>query len=53
VVRNSQIEDTVIERDVQIDDCTLNGSLIGERSRVSGVKGKINVGDDSQVTAQK
>lgn len=50
VVRNSQIEDTVIERDVQIDDCRLSGSLIGERSRVSGVKGKINVGDDSQVT---
>jgi glucose-1-phosphate thymidylyltransferase len=53
VVRNSQIEDTVIERDVQIDDCTLNGSLIGERSRVSGVKGKVNVGDDSQVTGSK
>jgi glucose-1-phosphate thymidylyltransferase len=53
VVRNSQIEDTVIERDVQINDCTLSSSLIGERSRVSGVKGTINVGDDSQVTALK
>lgn len=49
VVRNSQIDDTVIERDVQIEDSVLSGSLIGERSRVRGVRGKVNVGDDSQV----
>jgi glucose-1-phosphate thymidylyltransferase len=49
VVRNSTIEDAVIERDATIEDCVLKSSLIGERSRVQGVKGKVNVGDDSQV----
>ncbi|MEX1071210.1 MAG: sugar phosphate nucleotidyltransferase [Anaerolineales bacterium] len=52
VVRNSQIENTVIERDVQIENCTLAGSLIGERSQVRGVKGTVNVGDDSRVDGE-
>jgi glucose-1-phosphate thymidylyltransferase len=51
-VRNSTIEDAVIERDATIEDCVLKSSLIGERSRVRGVKGKVNVGDDSQVDGE-
>ena len=51
-VRNSNIEDAVIESGAQIEDCILRDSLIGERSRVRGVKGKVNVGDDSQVSGE-
>ncbi len=52
VVRNSTIEDAVIEREAIIENCVLKSSLIGERSRVRGMKGKVNVGDDSQVDGE-
>lgn len=52
VVRNSAIEDTVIEREAIIENCVLKGSLIGERSQVRGIKGKVNVGDDSQLVGE-
>ncbi len=52
VVRNSTIEDAVIEREALIENCVLKASLIGERSHVSGVKGKVNVGDDSRVDGE-
>jgi len=52
IVRNSNIEDAVIESGAQIEDCVLKASLIGERSRVRGVNGEVNVGDDSQVSGE-
>lgn len=51
-VRNSTIEDAVIERDVVIEDSILKSSLVGERSKVRGIKGSVNVGDDSSVTGR-
>ncbi|MBX3005438.1 MAG: hypothetical protein KF821_06370 [Anaerolineales bacterium] len=48
-VRNSTIEDAVLEREVTVEDSQLKHSLIGERSRVCGVRGQVNVGDDSSV----
>jgi glucose-1-phosphate thymidylyltransferase len=48
-ISNSTIEDAVIERDVVIEDSTLKNSLVGERSKVRGVRGSVNVGDDSNV----
>jgi glucose-1-phosphate thymidylyltransferase len=49
VVRNSVIEDAVVEREVTIEDSQLKHSLLGERSKVRGVHGSVNVGDDSSV----
>lgn len=51
-VRNSTIEDAVVERDVVIEDSQLKHSLIGERSQVRGVRGQVNVGDDSSVSGE-
>lgn len=51
-VRNSHIENSVVERAVIIEDCRLSGSMIGERSQVRGVNGTVNVGDDSQVRGE-
>ncbi|MBX3047263.1 MAG: hypothetical protein KF698_09725 [Anaerolineales bacterium] len=51
-VRNSRIEDAVVERDVVIEDSQLKHSLIGERSQVRGVRGQVNVGDDSSVSGE-
>lgn len=50
VVRNSTIEDAILEAEVTVEDSELRGSLLGERSLVRGVKGTVNVGDDSQVS---
>lgn len=49
VVRNSTIEDAILEHSVVVEDSTLRNSLLGERSKVRGVQGKVNIGDDSQV----
>jgi glucose-1-phosphate thymidylyltransferase len=50
VIRNSTIEDSILESHVTVEDSTLHGSLLGERSQVRGMQGKVNVGDDSQVS---
>jgi glucose-1-phosphate thymidylyltransferase len=52
VVRNSFIEDSILESSVTVEDSKLHSSLLGERSLVRGVNGKVNVGDDSQVTGE-
>lgn len=52
VVRNSTIEDSILESKVTVEDSTLHGSLLGERSQVRKVKGRVNVGDDSQVNGE-
>jgi glucose-1-phosphate thymidylyltransferase len=52
MVRNSTIEDAVVEREVTIEDCKLTHSLLGERSKVRGVNGSVNVGDDSSVNGE-
>ena len=52
VVRDSQIADSVLEAGAQVEQSTLHASLLGERSLVRGVRGKVNVGDDSQVEGE-
>jgi glucose-1-phosphate thymidylyltransferase len=52
VVRNSAIEDSILESNVTVENSTLHSSLLGERSRVTGVHGSVNVGDDSQVIGE-
>lgn len=52
VVRNSTIEDSILESNVTVENSTLHASLLGERSRVAGVSGSVNVGDDSQVSGE-
>lgn len=52
LVRNSTLEDTILESHVTVENSTLHSSLLGERSRISGVRGSINIGDDSQVSGE-
>ena len=49
VVRNSTIEDSILEHSVVVEDSNLHSSLLGERSQVRGVSGVVNIGDDSHV----
>jgi glucose-1-phosphate thymidylyltransferase len=50
VVRNSAIENSILESAATVEDSALHNSILGERSQVRGMKGKVNVGDDSQVS---
>lgn len=49
VVRNSTIEDAILEPGALVEDSSLQSSMLGERSQVRGVRGRVNIGDDSQV----
>lgn len=50
VVENSSIKDTIIGSQTTIANSQLETSLIGDRVMLSGLSGKFNLGDDSQVS---
>lgn len=52
IVRDSVVENSILESGAKVEGSTLHDSILGERSHVSGVKGKVNVGDDSQVSGE-
>jgi glucose-1-phosphate thymidylyltransferase len=52
VIRNSQIEDSILESKVTVEGSSLHNSLLGERSQVRDMQGQVNVGDDSQVSGK-
>ncbi|MBT3240112.1 MAG: nucleotidyltransferase [Chloroflexi bacterium] len=49
IIANSQIKETILEKDVEIKDANLHESIIGERAKISGVSGSMNIGDDATV----
>jgi glucose-1-phosphate thymidylyltransferase len=52
-ISNSQIEESVLERGAQVIDSRIQDSILGERSRVQGFSGSLNVGDDSQISTNQ
>lgn len=52
-VHNSTIKDSILEANAQVLDSELEGSLIGERAQVNGIKGSLNIGDDAVVEGSK
>lgn len=48
-IRGSIVRDSIIEDGATIEDAMLVGSIIGRRASVSGVSGRLNVGDDTVV----
>jgi glucose-1-phosphate thymidylyltransferase len=51
VVRKSHLRDTIVGSNVTIENCDLHGSVIGSNSVIRGIKGSINVGDHTSITA--
>ena len=51
VVRNSRIQNSVLEERAVVEDSRLDGSIVGRRARVSGLSGSVNIGDDGSVQA--
>jgi glucose-1-phosphate thymidylyltransferase len=50
-IRHSTLKDTIIGTNATIENCELVNSVIGNDCVVKGVKGSVNVGDHSSVTA--
>lgn len=53
VVRGSAIRDAIVGEDVRIEGARLHDSLIGDRGVVTGVRGSVNVVDDSAIVGDE
>ncbi|MFT4036791.1 MAG: sugar phosphate nucleotidyltransferase [Thermomicrobiales bacterium] len=51
VIRNSRVQNSVVDERAQIDGSELDASLIGRRAIVAGLSGSVNIGDDAVVRA--
>lgn len=50
-LRGSKIRDSILGRDVVIEECDLHDSVIGDRAVLRGIRGSVNVAADSEVVA--
>ncbi len=48
-ITNSKIKESILEKETVIESANLYDSIIGERAKVTGVNGAMNIGDDSSV----
>ncbi len=48
-ISNSQIKEAILEKEADIKDANLYDSIIGERAKIKGVSGSMNIGDDATV----
>jgi glucose-1-phosphate thymidylyltransferase len=48
-VRNSVIRDSIVDRGAIVEDSHIEESLIGPRALVRGLRGKINIGESSEI----
>lgn len=51
VIRNSRIQNSVLEERAFVEDSSLDASIVGRRARISGLSGSVNIGDDGSVQA--
>ena len=49
VIRRSRLADCIVGAGTVIEDCDLHDSIVGDRARLQGIRGRANVGDDSEV----
>jgi glucose-1-phosphate thymidylyltransferase len=48
-IRNSVIRDSIIDRNAIVEDSYIEESLVGPRVLVRGLRGKINIGESSEI----
>ncbi len=51
VVLNSEVRNSVVEREAVIEGCVLQASLLGIAAQVRGIHGSVNIGDHSEIDA--
>jgi hypothetical protein len=49
LLRRSRLRDCIVGEGTTIEGCDLRGSLIGDQARLRGVRGRVNLGDHSEV----
>ncbi len=49
IVRNSRLRDTIVGDAARVEGCELHDSLIGAEAIVVGVRGRVDVGDHSEI----
>jgi glucose-1-phosphate thymidylyltransferase len=52
-VTGSRLRNTIVGRDAKLSGVSLDGSLLGNRVIVEGLRGSVTLGDDSEVTVQR
>jgi glucose-1-phosphate thymidylyltransferase len=51
-VTGSRLKNTIVGRDSKLSRAVLDGSLLGNRVTIEGLKGSVTLGDDAEVTAE-
>ena len=51
VIRNSRVQNSVVEEKAVIEDSRLDASIVGRRAQIRGIAGRVNIGDDGSVQA--
>jgi len=52
-VENSTVADTILGSGSTVIDSTLQGSLVGSESRVTAYRGRLSIGDHSEVDGEE
>ncbi len=52
-IRRSRLSNCIVGRDAVIEECDLADSLVGSSAHLSGLSGRVLVGDDSSVEADR
>ena len=52
-ITNSTVRDSIVGRLSKIDKSALSGSLVGDHTKISGVKGTVSIGDCSEVSVNE
>ncbi len=50
VIKNSEISDSILEKDAKVENSKLKASIIGERCQVIDFEGQLYIGDDSRIS---
>jgi glucose-1-phosphate thymidylyltransferase len=51
VVKHSKLRDSLVGENTTLENCDLHDSIIGSNVKLVGVKGKVSIGDSSEVTS--
>jgi glucose-1-phosphate thymidylyltransferase len=51
-VTGSRIKNTIVGRDVKLNRAVLDGSLLGNRVQIDGLKGSVTLGDDAEIAVK-
>lgn len=51
-IRDSTLSDSIVGRGVRLQGCHVHHSMIGDHAEVTGVRGRVNIGDHAAIRAE-